>query len=38
VLFRSGVDGNIYEAGETSAEFTIQSISKAFVFGLAVLN
>jgi glutaminase len=31
-----GVDGNIYEAGETSAEFTIQSISKAFVFGLAV--
>jgi len=31
-----GVDGNVYEAGETSAEFTIQSISKAFVFGLAV--
>jgi glutaminase len=31
-----GVDGDIYEAGETSAEFTIQSISKAFVFGLAV--
>ena len=31
-----GVDGNIYEAGETSVEFTIQSISKAFVFGLAV--
>jgi glutaminase len=31
-----GVDGGIYEAGETSAEFTIQSISKAFVFGLAV--
>ena len=31
-----GVDGKIYEAGETSAEFTIQSISKAFVFGLAV--
>ena len=25
-----------FEAGETSAEFTIQSISKAFVFGLAV--
>lgn len=31
-----GVDGNVYEAGETSVEFTIQSISKAFVFGLAV--
>ena len=31
-----GIDGEIYEAGETSAEFTIQSISKAFVFGLAV--
>jgi glutaminase len=31
-----GVDGDVYEAGETSAEFTIQSISKAFVFGLAV--
>jgi len=31
-----GVDGEICEAGDTSAEFTIQSISKAFVFGLAV--
>ena len=31
-----GIDGDVYEAGETSAEFTIQSISKAFVFGLAV--
>jgi len=31
-----GVDGEIYETGETSTEFTIQSISKAFVFGLAV--
>jgi glutaminase len=31
-----GVDGEVYEAGETSTEFTIQSISKAFVFGLAV--
>ncbi|HBZ85412.1 MAG TPA: glutaminase, partial [Verrucomicrobia subdivision 6 bacterium] len=31
-----GIDGEIYEAGETSTEFTIQSISKAFVFGLAV--
>jgi glutaminase len=31
-----GVDGDVYEAGETSTEFTIQSISKAFVFGLAV--
>ena len=31
-----GIDGDVYEAGETTAEFTIQSISKAFVFGLAV--
>jgi glutaminase len=31
-----GIDGEVYEAGETSVEFTIQSISKAFVFGLAV--
>jgi glutaminase len=32
----AGVDGEVYEAGETSVEFTIQSISKTFVFGLAV--
>ncbi|NCY21393.1 glutaminase A [bacterium] len=30
------VDGEVYEVGETSTEFTMQSISKAFLFGLAV--
>jgi len=30
------VDGEVHEVGETSTEFTIQSISKAFLFGLAV--
>ena len=30
------VDGEVWEVGETSVEFTIQSISKAFLFGLAV--
>src|SRR5260221_9489576 len=29
-------DGHIYEAGDTAASFTIQSISKAFVFALAL--
>lgn len=30
------VDGEVYEVGDASTEFTMQSISKAFVFGLAV--
>jgi glutaminase len=30
------MDGNVYEAGDTAAPFTIQSISKAFVFALAL--
>jgi glutaminase len=30
------IDGHVYEAGDTEVEFTIQSISKAFVFGLAL--
>jgi len=30
------VDGEVWEVGETSVEFTVQSISKAFLFGLAV--
>lgn len=29
------VDGQVYEVGETEQEFTIQSISKPFVYGLA---
>jgi glutaminase len=29
-----GVSGNVYEAGDTKAEFSIQSVSKPFVFGL----
>ncbi len=29
-------DGAIYEAGDSQASFTIQSISKAFVYGLAL--
>jgi len=30
------IDGHVYEAGDTTVEFTIQSISKAFVFALAL--
>src|SRR5712691_9329379 len=30
------IDGHIYESGDTTVEFTIQSISKAFVFALAL--
>ena len=30
------IDGHIYESGDTAVEFTIQSISKAFVFALAL--
>ncbi|MBW9092950.1 glutaminase A [Microbacterium jejuense] len=30
-----GVDGGVHEAGDTGIPFTIQSISKAFVFALA---
>jgi glutaminase len=29
-------DGHVYEAGDTRLEFTIQSISKPFVFGMAL--
>lgn len=27
-------DGHVYEVGETAQEFTIQSISKAFTYGM----
>lgn len=30
------VDGNVYSAGDDQAEFSIQSISKAFVYALAI--
>ena len=30
------IDGHIYETGDSAVEFTIQSISKAFVFALAL--
>ena len=30
------VDGHVYEVGDTDLEFTIQSISKPFVFGMAL--
>jgi hypothetical protein len=30
------IDGHVYEVGESGVEFTIQSISKAFVFALAL--
>jgi glutaminase len=30
------IDGHVYEAGDSQAPFTIQSISKAFVFALAL--
>ncbi len=29
-------EGNVYEVGESRQEFTIQSISKPFVYGLAL--
>ena len=29
-------DGHVYEVGDTDLDFTIQSISKPFVFGLAL--
>jgi glutaminase len=32
------VDGQVYEIGDTRAEFTLQSISKAFVYGLALAD
>ena len=30
------IDGHVYEIGDTRQPFTIQSISKAFVYGLAL--
>ena len=30
------MDGYLYEAGDTAARFTIQSVSKAIVYGLAL--
>src|ERR1700752_4162700 len=30
------IDGHVYEVGDTTVTFTIQSISKAFVFALAL--
>src|SRR4051812_31250219 len=30
------LDGHVYEIGDSAASFTIQSISKAFVFALAL--
>jgi len=30
------IDGHVYEVGDSGVEFTIQSISKAFVFALAL--
>jgi len=30
------IDGHVYEAGDSQVQFTIQSISKAFVFALAL--
>src|ERR1700682_3191917 len=32
----STVDGHVYDVGDCAVEFTIQSISKAFVFALAL--
>lgn len=31
-----GLNGRVYESGDTGAEFTIQSVSKAFVYSLAL--
>ena len=30
------IDGHVYEVGDSGIEFTIQSISKAFIFALAL--
>ena len=30
------IDGNVYEVGDTAQPFTIQSMSKPFVYGLAL--
>ena len=30
------IDGHVYEVGDSAAPFTIQSVSKAFVFALAL--
>jgi glutaminase len=30
------IDGHVYEVGDSNVSFTIQSISKAFVFALAL--
>ena len=30
------IDGHVYEVGNSDVEFTIQSISKAFIFALAL--
>ena len=30
------IDGHVYEVGDSAARFTIQSVSKAFVFALAL--
>ena len=32
------IDGHVYEAGDSAVPFTIQSISKPFVFALALQN
>ena len=32
------VDGYLYEVGDTRRDFTIQSISKAFTYGLALAD
>lgn len=34
----SAVDGTVYESGDSRAPFTIQSISKPFVYGLALAD
>ena len=30
------IDGHVYEIGDSGVEFTIQSVSKAFIFALAL--
>jgi len=37
-LALAGVSGSVYEAGESTAPFTIQSISKPFVYALALAD
>src|SRR4051794_23558577 len=32
------IDGHLYEAGDTRVDFTIQSISKTFTYGLAIAD